>query len=93
MGSKKPWDERRLALQRVLKQLREDAGLTQEDLAVRLKKDQSFVSRYERGERRLDLIELAEIAEACGFRLAELTKRYEGETHAGGAVQASTKKR
>lgn len=92
MGSKKPWDERRLALQRVLKQLREDAGLTQEELADRLKKDQSFVSRFERGERRLDLIELAEIATACGSRLAELVKRYETETHASSAARAAAKK-
>ena len=37
-------------------------GLTQAELAEQLRKPQSFVSKYERGERRLDVIELIEIA-------------------------------
>lgn len=76
MGSKKPWDERRIALQGVLRAMREDAGLYQADLAALLESDQSFVSRFERGERRLDLIELDEIAQACGSTLSELVARY-----------------
>ena len=41
---------------------RKDAELTQQELAERLKKPQSFVAKYEGGERRLDVIELQEIA-------------------------------
>jgi transcriptional regulator with XRE-family HTH domain len=41
-------------------------GLTQVQLAERLGRPQSFVSKIERGERRLDLVELVEITEALG---------------------------
>lgn len=40
------------------------AGLTQKDLAKRLRKPQSFVSNYERGQRRIDVLELLRIVEA-----------------------------
>jgi ribosome-binding protein aMBF1 (putative translation factor) len=43
---------------------RRDASLTQVDLSLRLKRPQSFVSKYERGERRLDVIEFGEVARA-----------------------------
>ncbi|MEX1185607.1 MAG: helix-turn-helix transcriptional regulator [Gemmatimonadaceae bacterium] len=41
-----------------LKRARVRAGITQQELAVRLSTTQSFVSKCERGERRLDIIEL-----------------------------------
>jgi len=44
--------------------LREDKGLSQHQLAKKLKKPQSFVSKYERGERRLDVVELLDITKA-----------------------------
>ena len=43
---------------------RERCRVTQVDLAARLRKPQSFVSKYERGERRLDLIEFIRVTEA-----------------------------
>ena len=46
---------------------REKAGLTQQQLADRLKKPQSFVAKYEGGERRLDVVEFIAIAHAVGF--------------------------
>jgi transcriptional regulator with XRE-family HTH domain len=52
-----------VAAGQVLAQARHDAGLTQKDLAARLRKPQSFVSGYENGQRRIDVIELAIIAE------------------------------
>ncbi len=45
---------------------RKAAGLTQHALALRLKKPQSFVAKYEGGERRLDVIEFITIARAIG---------------------------
>ncbi|MDA2935313.1 helix-turn-helix domain-containing protein [Acidobacteria bacterium AH-259-D05] len=48
---------------RRLKAAREEAGLTQVDVARRLKKPQSFVSKSESGERRLDPVELRYLAE------------------------------
>lgn len=43
---------------------RQLAGLTQQQLADVLRKPQSYVSKYERGERRLDVIEFLEISSA-----------------------------
>lgn len=43
---------------------RETKGLSQHQLAKKLKKPQSFVSKYERAERRLDVIEFLDIAKA-----------------------------
>lgn len=40
------------------------AGLTQDQLARRLRKPQSFVAKYENGERRIDVIEFMTIARA-----------------------------
>jgi len=45
---------------------RKAKGLTQVDLAARLGRPQSFVSKYERGERRLDVIEFLEVTRAMG---------------------------
>jgi transcriptional regulator with XRE-family HTH domain len=51
---------------------RKAGGLTQMQLAERLGRPQSFVSKYERGERRLDVVEFLEVARAIAidpFRL------------------------
>lgn len=55
---------RRARLQEMLIEARHAAGLTQVELAARLKRPQSFVSKYETGERRLDVVELIEVVEA-----------------------------
>ncbi|MHB8347378.1 MAG: helix-turn-helix domain-containing protein [Acidiferrobacterales bacterium] len=60
-----------------LRQVREAAGLTQEDLAVRLGETQSFVSKCERGERRMDLVELREFCKAMGITLEKFVRRFE----------------
>jgi transcriptional regulator with XRE-family HTH domain len=46
---------------------REKAGLTQQQLADRLGKPQSFISKYEGGERRIDVIEFIQIADALNM--------------------------
>jgi transcriptional regulator with XRE-family HTH domain len=46
---------------------RKDAKVTQEQVAERLSRPQSFVSKYENGERRVDVIEFLDIAQAIGF--------------------------
>jgi transcriptional regulator with XRE-family HTH domain len=51
-------------LRALLVETRRAAGLTQLELARRLKKPQSFVSKYELGERRLDVIEFLQVAAA-----------------------------
>ncbi|MGE4256636.1 MAG: helix-turn-helix domain-containing protein [Xanthobacteraceae bacterium] len=50
----------------LIKEARRDAGLTQHDVAKRLKKPQSFVAKYEGGERRIDVVEFLAIARAIG---------------------------
>jgi transcriptional regulator with XRE-family HTH domain len=52
---------------KMLKQERKAAGLTQAELAKKLQRPQSYVSKYERGERRLDVIEYLDIAQKIGF--------------------------
>ena len=68
-------DEARL--QALLRQLRVDAGLRQADLAERLRQPQTFVSKYESGERRLDILELRDVCQALGFPLQDFVKRLE----------------
>jgi transcriptional regulator with XRE-family HTH domain len=64
-------------LRRLLVSLRNEAGLRQVDLAERLHKPQSFVSKYESGERRLDLIELYKVCQALQIRFADFAERFE----------------
>jgi transcriptional regulator with XRE-family HTH domain len=58
----------------VLAAARERAGLSQQELADKLTKPQSFISSYERGGRRVDVLELHLIAEALGASPIELFK-------------------
>jgi len=51
--------------------------LTQMDVAHRLGQPQSFVSKYESGERRLDILELREVCQAIGILLPEFIRRLE----------------
>ena len=62
----------------LLKDLRIKAGMTQSDLAGKLKLPQSFVSKYENGERRLDILELREICLALGTEMREFSELLEG---------------
>lgn len=62
----------------LLKHLRLDAGVRQVDLAATLGVPQSFVSKYESGERRLDVIETARIAGALGTSLQQIVQRLDG---------------
>src|SRR6266576_7321429 len=55
---------------------RKAAGLTQHALAVRLKKPQSFVAKYEGGERRIDVVEFIAIARALGADPLKLFRNY-----------------
>jgi len=50
----------------LLRDLRERAGFTQLALAESLGNTQTFISKIERGERRIDVVEFVEICEALG---------------------------
>ncbi|MBP3615859.1 MAG: helix-turn-helix transcriptional regulator [Alphaproteobacteria bacterium] len=51
---------------------RKKAGLTQKKLADMLKKNQSYISKYENGDRRLDVIEFMEVVNAIGVSPLEI---------------------
>lgn len=60
----------------LLKHARKDAGMVQQELADKLGKPQSFVAKFERGERRIDVIEFIAIARAIGRDPMRLLKQY-----------------
>lgn len=60
----------------VLKAARKRAGVPQVDLASRLGNTQTFVSKCERGERRIDAVGLVEFAEALGIAPQNLLAQY-----------------
>jgi len=64
-------------LLRLLKQARERAELTQEQLADMLGVNQTFVSKSERGERRVDVIELRLICAALGINFLQFVESLE----------------
>lgn len=60
-------DPRYAVLRALLVGERERNGLTQVEIAARLGKPQSYVSKYERGERRIDIVEYVDVARAIGI--------------------------
>lgn len=69
-------------LRLILRERREAAGLRQAQVAERLSEPQSFVSKYESGERRLDLIELRQVCAALGVDLLDLIGDFLARTDA-----------
>lgn len=61
----------------LLRELRTKAGLRQTDMARALGKPQAFVSYYESGARRLDLLELRRICEILGVSLLDFVRKFE----------------
>ena len=59
----------------LLIQAREKAGLTQREVAAKLNKPQSYISKIESGERRIDLIELEDLCEIYNVPLSYFDTR------------------
>ena len=59
----------------LLRGARVEAGLTQSKLATRLGTDQTFISKYESGERRLDILELREVCQVIGLDFVAFIRR------------------
>jgi transcriptional regulator with XRE-family HTH domain len=76
MGLPAP-EERYRKLRLLLTEAREEAGLTQVELGERLGRPQTFVSKIERGVRRVDVIEFVEIAKAIGVDPKSLIRKLE----------------
>jgi transcriptional regulator with XRE-family HTH domain len=66
-------------LLRLLKQVRIDAGLTQIQFAERLSLTQSLFSKMERGELRIDIVQLRTMCRILGVSLSEFIRRWEKE--------------
>jgi transcriptional regulator with XRE-family HTH domain len=81
------------ALLGLLRAARRSAGLTQAQLAQRLGQSQSFVSKAEVGERRLDVIQLRTICRALGTTLPAFVARLEEQLSAGAARGRPTRSR
>lgn len=64
-------------LQELLRELRVESGLTQKDLALSLGESQSYVSKYESGERRLDFLEIRNLCDKFGLTISQFSKRLE----------------
>ena len=63
----------------LLRQIRQEAGLTQVQLAERLDIPQTWISNYERGERKIDVLELRQICKAAGIRFLDFMARLESD--------------
>ena len=64
-------------LLKLLRETREAAGLTQIDLAKKIGENQSFVSKCERGERRIDIIEWIKFCKAIGIKPEDFLEKLE----------------
>ena len=74
--SPKQRHERKVFL-RLLRHIRLEAKLTQTDLAKLLGVTQARVSKYEQGERRMDVLELKRVCDAVGIPLIEFARHLE----------------
>jgi transcriptional regulator with XRE-family HTH domain len=62
----------------LLRKAREDAGLTQAQAALKLKRPQSFLSKCESGERRVDVVELMQLCEAYQIPTTAFVRKLKG---------------
>lgn len=60
----------------LLRQARECVGMSQEQLGNKLGNTQTFVSKMERGERRIDVVEFVEFCSACGADPEDILREY-----------------
>jgi transcriptional regulator with XRE-family HTH domain len=66
-------------LRKRLIEARKVAGLTQAELSSKLSRPQSFVSKYERGERRLDIVEFGDVAKALRIDAVKFLSKFFAE--------------
>ena len=77
----------------LLRAAREEQGLTQWDLAEALGEDQSFVSKCERGIRRLDIVEVRNWVRAMGLSFHAFAKHLDSELEQTAALESHALKR
>ena len=76
-------ESQKFRLRELLRNLREATGLRQVDLAQRLKRPQSFVSKYESGEKTLDFLEVRDVCRALDLSLIDFVRQFEEGTDEG----------
>ena len=59
------WADEYLELRKILKSIRQQANLTQLELADLLEKPRTYVTKYENADRNLDFIEIIKVCLAC----------------------------
>lgn len=72
-----PWAKARILFRQELRELRLASGLTQAEVAEKLGKPQSYVSKLESGDRSLDFIETREFCMACGVNFERFVRQFE----------------
>jgi transcriptional regulator with XRE-family HTH domain len=68
--------ERQILLN-LLRELRKQEGLTQDQMARAIGAKQAFVSKYETGERRLDFLDLVAVCEVLDMSIVKFAERFE----------------
>jgi transcriptional regulator with XRE-family HTH domain len=71
------WSPSYVLLRAKLREMREQAGITQVQLAMYLGKPQSYVSKVESGERQMDFLEVRDYCVACKRDFAEFVTTFE----------------
>jgi transcriptional regulator with XRE-family HTH domain len=70
--NKSIYTKRQKRLRALLREARKKAGMTQDQLDQRLGAYKTFVSKYEKGDRRLDVVEFIAVAELLGVEPEEV---------------------
>lgn len=74
---KERWTQERRIVADLLRELRKQKSLSQKELAELISKAQSHISKYESGERALEIHEIRTICNACGVELHVFVNRFE----------------
>lgn len=77
---KSSFSRRYTLLRQLVRTKRQSAGLTQTELAELLDEPQSYISKVENGERRLDLVQLHAFCDALGVPLRDIVDEYVRQT-------------
>lgn len=70
------WDPDRQLVFELLKQMRKEKSWTQVQLSKALGKPQSYVAKYENGERKVDFVEVAEICACLDSNIVDFSKKF-----------------
>jgi len=66
--------DRKSLLRKLLKEARLEAGLTQVEVAAKLRVPQSYIAKIEQGERKISFIETLDLCKALGIDARDLIK-------------------